>query len=1278
MTEKTNHLKIITRGIRPLLASVLLFILVISLSACRDLLEDNPSPPFDPPLQKRIDQSWDPFQHGKDLNIQFSHLSLEDGLSQSTITSILQDSQGFMWFGTMDGLNRYDGYEFTVFKHDPTDPNSLSQNHILSLYEDSQGVLWVGTEGGALDRYDPNQKTFIHFGQDPGQPLSLSSDHVTAIFEDKGGNFWIGTSNGLNKFDRETGEFTQYPNEFDPTFESFGSNYITTIFEDKAGTLWIGTFGGLLTFEPENGTYSQYLLVRLITERIPEGPERAKIQSILQDEAGRLWIGTRGEGLFAVDPQSGRMVRYLYERNNPHSLSSNTVYSLLRDQFGTLWIGTENGLDRLDPDEQQFTHYRNDPDVFDSLSDNEIRSIFADEAGILWIGTSIGGLNKYDPFKIKFDHIQAGRNGEDGLSHPQVWTFYQDDSDNLWIGTSAGLDKLDLRTGQMTHFNHDPDDPGSLSNDYVTKIIEDKHGTLWFATQGGLNRLDRGEESFDRYLPDADDLTSLSSPFINDIHEDESGYIWIGTAGSGFDRFDRTNNRFTNFHYQIDDAPADTLPENTILSFFEDTGATLWVGTMGGLIEVDLATDSFSHYRHDPEDPSSPSHNIINAIHRDSRGTLWLATAAGLDWFDPAGERFGHFREEDGLPNNTVLGILEDSEGYLWLSTNRGLSKFNPEDGSFRNYDTSDGLQSLEFNRGAFYQNEYGEMFFGGINGFNLFHPDDVHDNPYAPPLVLTDFLIGNESVGVGPDSPFEQTIQQMDRIVLPGQDNVFTFELASLHYGAPEEINYAYIMEGFDSKWNLIGNRRFATYTNLPPGEYTFRAIGSNSDGVWNEEGLAVNISIPFPFWQSWWFAALLLVLVVGSIVAGFRLRTRSIEARTRELEEQVTARTIEVEARREIAEGLREILILLNSNRSLEESLHYIVSQAARLTEAEDAIIFRYDVVNPMTIVATNPGGQIRYSPDAAINSVTKIWAEEDLLNQKPLVIPDFVVYWLAHPNVRTGKHPSYRAVLGVPLFIGAEIYGGLIMFYHQERAFSDEDLELGFTFADQATLAIANARLREQAEQTAVAMERSRLARELHDAVTQTIFSASLIAETVAPVWESDQEEGRKLLQELRQLTRGALAEMRTLLLELRPSALEETSLPDLLNQLAEAVVGRTGVPVKTQIEPTCEIPTNVKVALYRIAQESLNNVMKHARASQVKINLCGCSDKKGVRLSVWDDGRGFDLDEVPPDRLGLAIIRERAQAIGADLSVESHLGQGSRISVKWYEVKKNAKD
>jgi ligand-binding sensor domain-containing protein len=932
-------------------------------AGCSDIQVDGPTPPLVPSNQQVIDQPISPPQLTFGQNTKFDHITLEEGLSQSTVNSILQDSQGFMWFGTMDGLNRYDGYEITVFKHDSADPDSLSQNHILALFEDSQGTLWIGTASGGLERYNRELESFTHYRHSPDNPSTLSSDHVTDIHEDGDGNLWIGTSAGLNKFNRAAGQFTSYTNNIESQSESFGSNHITVIHEDRLGTLWIGTLGGLLSFQPDNATFSLYPLIRPIPPRFPEGPERAKVLSILEDAVGGLWIGTRGEGLFLLEPQSEQVTVFLHEEEDPQSLGHNTVKSLFEDQRGVLWIGTGMGLDRLEPDSQQFVHYRNDSSQPDSLSDNEVQSVYSDEAGVLWVGTEIGGINKHDPFKTKFFHIRYG-NGQKSLSHPQVWSFWQDDLEYLWIGTSAGLDRLNRRTGEMSHYYHDPNDSGSLSNDHINKVFEDRDGVLWFATNGGLNRFNQSNDSFSHYLPDPEDPHSLSSQLINDIYEDKYGYLWVGTAGYGLDRLDPITDRFAHFQYQEGQVPVDMLPTNTILSFFEDEGDTLWVGTMGGLIKIDLATEGFTYYRHQPDDPDSLSHNTVDAIHRDQAGTLWLATGNGLDQFNPVTESFGHYREKDGLSNNAVLGILEDSEGNLWLATHRGLSKFNPQDGSFRNYETSEGLQSLEFNSGAFYQNRYGEMFFGGINGFNHFHPEEVLDNPYAPPVIITDLQIGNESVPVGPDSPLQQSIHQTDYIELPGQDSVLSFELASLHYSTPEEIQYAYMMEGFDANWNYIGNRRFATYTNLPPGDYIFRAVGTNSDGVWSEEGVTVNVSVPYPYWQSWWFAALMLALVAGGIAGGYRLRTRSIATRTRELEEQVAARTAEIEQRREIAEGLREILILINTNRSLEESLHYIVSQAARLTDAEDAIIFRYSEDNPMTIVATNPGLIPRYA--------------------------------------------------------------------------------------------------------------------------------------------------------------------------------------------------------------------------------------------------------------------------------------------------------------------------
>jgi signal transduction histidine kinase len=433
----------------------------------------------------------------------------------------------------------------------------------------------------------------------------------------------------------------------------------------------------------------------------------------------------------------------------------------------------------------------------------------------------------------------------------------------------------------------------------------------------------------------------------------------------------------------------------------------------------------------------------------------------------------------------------------------------------------------------------------------------------------------------------------------------------------------------------------------------------------------------MPYPFWRTWWFLLMAMLLLAAAIYGMFRLRTRSSEARTRELEALVTSRTSEVEQRREIAEGLREILVILNSSRSLEESLHYIVDQAARLTDAEDAIIFRqqHEVqdkqVDPVSIVATNKGGQIRYTPGAALLAITKEWIADGLPSKQPLIMANLADYWSVHRDVRPAALTVHQALLGVPLHLGDEIYGGLLMFYTSERSFSEDDLELGSTFADQAALAVANDRLRAQAEETAVATERNRLARDLHDAVTQTLFSASLIAETLPLIYENNESEGRNLLQELRQLTRGALAEMRTLLLELRPIALEESELPDLLLQLSEAVTGRTGVPISTSIEKPCKLPTQVRIALYRIAQESLNNVMKHARASEVNVNLSGCSDGEVVSLSINDNGRGYDTDQVASDRMGLKIIHERAQAIGAQLVIHSEPGQGTKVEVFWRE-------
>lgn len=549
-------------------------------------------------------------------------------------------------------------------------------------------------------------------------------------------------------------------------------------------------------------------------------------------------------------------------------------------------------------------------------------------------------------------------------------------------------------------------------------------------------------------------------------------------------------------------------------------------------------------------------------------------------------------------------------------------------------------------------------MFFGGVNGFNAFYPQSIKDNPYVPPIVLTSLTQGGEEVGAG------VAAECIGEVIFRWPNNFFEFEFAALSYVQPEKNRYAYMLEGFDEEWNDVGKRRFGRYTNLPPGTYELRVKGSNNDGIWNEDGASVTITIVPPFWETWWFRGLAFLMIVGGIIGGYRMRIRSIQAQSRELEKLVGERTREIERRQRVAEGLREILVILNSDRSLEESLDYIASQAALLTDAQDALVFRRDDACPtgMTVVA----GKDLPVPMAR-------WIVRTVSPGHPLIVSDLA-------NCLDAPSASVRhcAVLGVPLSVGEGMYGGLVLLYGKGRVFSEEDLELGFTFADQAVLAIANARLRDRAERTAVEMERNRLARDLHDAVTQTLFSASLIAEALPAVWESDPNEGRDLLAEVRRLSRGALAEMRTLLLELRPTALVETSLEDLLRQLAEVVAGRKEVSIEVMVEGECAMPPDVHVALYRIAQEALNNVAKHAHASRVTVSLRR-SPLEGdgqvgqrVKLCVSDDGCGFDPTSVPPDHLGLGIVRERAQAIGATLTIESHSGGGTCITVVWMDM------
>jgi len=1211
--------------------------------------------------------------------LRFEHISLEQGLSQSSVLCILQDSKGFMWFGTEDGLNKYDGYSFTVYRHSPGDPDSLSNNRVRSIYQDREGTIWIGTDGG-LNKLDRETERFTSYQNDPNDPHSLSSNYVSLIYEDRTGTLWIGTrGGGLAIFDRETAQFIHYQNNPSDA-RSLSSNYVSTIYEDRTGTLWVGTSdGGLDRLDRETGQFDHYLFSYYQSDpNDPHSLSHYPITAICEDRAGMLWIGTSGGGLARFDRETEKFSHYLNDLYNPHSLSNNRVLSVYEDQAGTLWVGTYGGgLNRLDRETGQFIRYQADLSDPHSLSDNVVWSFYEDRSGVLWIGTH-GGLSKYDQGREKFAHYQADPDDPNSLSNNHVLSIYEDRGGTLWIGThGGGLNRFDREAAQFTHYQHDPHSPHSLSHNIVWAIYEDQAGEFWIGTWGGgLNRFDRKSERFIHYRHDPSDPSTLSSDDVFSIYEDRAGTLWVGTSGGGLNRFDRKTETFT--HYQADPMDPYSLSSNDVFSIYEDQTGALWVGTYGGgLNRFDRETGQFIRYQADISDPHSLSGNLVWSIYEDRAGTLWIGTDGGLNRFDRATEVFTHYRERDGLPNDMIYCILEDNaspdgtRGNLWLSTNDGLSKFDPQAETFRNYDTGDGVQSKQFSGGACHRSSSGEMFFGGINGFNTFYPDTIKDNHYIPPIVLTLLTQGGEEVAA------DKAVESLEGATFHWPNNFFEFEFAALSYTQPEKNQYAYMLEGFDEDWNYIETRHFGRYTNLPGGTYTLRLKGSNNDGVWNQEGTSVTITIVPPVWETWWFRGIAILVLVGGVIGGYRLRVKSIEARARELENLVQERTREIERRRQELEALYRADAELHRHLRLDQVLQALVDIVVDILEADKSSLMVWDDRRERLVVKVARGfrpeslAQMSFAPDTGTVGYVASTGE-------PIVVED------ARTDPRVVKRATIVDVEGihsfmqVPIKVGGGVFGVFSADYVRPRAFGEDEQRLFIALAQRAALAIDTAQLYEQSQELAVVQERNRLARDLHDAVTQTLFSAGLIAETLPTIWECDPREGRQLLKELRQLSRGALAEMRTLLLELRPAALVEASLNGLLRQLAEAATGRTGVPVTVTVQGQCELPSEVHVALYRIAQEALNNVVKHAGASQVVVSLhCtpptppSPSQGEGMRveLCISDNGCGFDPSTIPPDHLGLGIMGERAQAVGARLEIESQPGRGTRVTVVW---------
>ena len=829
--------------------------------------------------------------------ISFSHLSLEEGLSQSIIEQIVQDRTGFMWFATEDGLNRFDGYRFAVYRNVPSDPQSLSYNELKALYEDRDGHLWVGIFASGLNRFDPATEKVVRYQHDHNRPGSLAADTVRCVLEDRTGRLWVGTEGGgLDLLDRSTGTFTHHQADPDDP-GSISHNDVRTIFEDRDGILWIGTNGGGLNrFDPDRGVFSAYRH----SADDPDSLSNDIVLTIHEDRSGTLWIGTYGGGLDSLDRATGRFTHHRNDPDDPTSLSNDFVKSLCEDHAGTMWVGTDGGgLNRYNRDDRSFTSFRHDPIKPTSLSSDRVYAVFQDRSHVLWVGTYGGGLNFFDVTRKEFRRYGNDPSDENSLSNNIVWSFHEDRDGALWIGTdSGGLNRLDRSTGTWNRYRHRADDLASLSHDTVRVVFGDRDDRLWIGTNGGgMDRLDRSTGRFIHYRHDPDDPNSLSHDQLRSISQDRSGALWIGTFGGGLDRFDPTTGEFVNFRHDPDNPTS--LSHDFIRFAFEDSRGALWVGTQGGgLNRLDPRSTEFVHYRHDPNDPTSVGTDHVFAVHEDESGTMWFGTfGGGISRLDRATGRFKRFREGDGLASDSVYAMLEDRFGTLWISTTKGLSRFDPVTEIFRNFDVRDGLQSNEFNGGSAYLSPRGEMFFGGINGFNAFFPSEIKVNSVVPSVVITDLQLFNESVGVGDAVNgrmlLDRSITFTPHIDLSYRDNVVSFEFAALHFSSPGKNRYAYRMEGFSDDWvSVPAERRFATFTGLRPGRYVFSVRGANSDGFWNEDETSITLTIKPPFWSTWWFRltgvavlAVLAAVVIQSRLRGVRMRTQLAAAHDAQL---------------------------------------------------------------------------------------------------------------------------------------------------------------------------------------------------------------------------------------------------------------------------------------------------------------------------------------------------------------------------------------------------------
>ncbi len=1322
--------------------------------------------------------------------VKFEHLTIEDGLANNFVWRILQDSRGFLWFATRDGLSRYDGYKFTNFRHQGD--GTVSHNDIWAVYEDRAGTLWVGTYGGGLNKFDRATQTFTYYRHDPQDPHSLSDDHVRAIYEfaDEPGILWIATyGGGLNRFDTKKEIFTHYRhNSNDP--HSLPNDQIWCMYEDKAGNFWLGTYEGLAMMNPQQRrNAANQTAVAFTTYRPdPENPKSLSagvVTSIFQDRHGSFWVGTGEGGLNLFDRENGTFTHFLHDPNDPKSLSSNSVRPIFEDRDGNLWIGTYGGgLNRFERATQSFVRYQHNPSDPLSLSNNVIRAIYEDNAGTMWVGTYGGGLSKLR--QDKFVHFRHEPGNPNSLLANFITTVCEDHLGRVWVGTSdAGLTQISWdssRAAVFKHFQNDPRNANSLSDNHVMVIRESLQmpGVFWIATfNGGLNRFDSKAGVFTRYQHDPRNPHSLTHNNVTSLHESlsEPGILWVGTDGGGLNRFDWKAGKF---HYIPHNGKKPDDPSHeAVLALFEspDQPGVLWFGTDGeGIYRMaparhDSPVDStllqspqgqdnqsiqqrwltvegvgvfhLTRYQHQPDNPNSLSNNIQHSIFESSKKEIWIGTYNGLNklvpslagagsgssagGFNPATATFVSYGESDGLPSGEIHGILEDGRGHLWISTSNGLTRFDPATGTFKNYSVDDGLQSRQFKYGAFFEGRDGKMYFGGINGFNVFHPDSIKENPHVPPIVITDFQVFNEDVKIDTARTSQgfslpAHIMEIDHLSLSHKESVFSFEFAALDYVAPKKNRFAYKMEGFDADWTYCGDRRFATYTNLDPGEYVFRVKGSNNDGVWNEAGAALHITITPPWWRTWWAYAVYGLMLAAGIFAVDRIQRHRVRRQERE---QAALREAQVRAdaeneRRKNVELLSGIGKEITASLDFETIFHRLYEHINALV---DATIFGVGIYHPDRNqieykFAIEKGKRYEpYTRDTRDKNQFPVWCID---NRQPVFINDvsreYNRYIIRYKEVELKLEDGTlseepQSLIYLPLISQEKVLGVITIQSFKENAYTDYHLSILQNLAAYTTVALENARLFEETQRARAAAEAasqaksvflSNVSHELRTPLTSVIGFTKIIRnrleEKLFPLLYNDDRKTQRLVDQVKENLNVVVAEGERLtalidnvldLARIEAGKVEwnmtKVAVPEIIGRASAATASLfENTDLQFTKELNGELPEIVgdQDKLVQVVINLISNAVKFTEKGSV---ICRAEPRDSeIVISVSDTGIGISAEDQPKvfekfmqvgdtltDKpkgtgLGLTICKEIVEHHGGRIWVESELGKGSTFS------------